>query len=168
MKRHFLAACALAFLSAWLAAPAQAQVVVGGTGGATFVIADGEMISVGSVLGEIEWQTVNDSGDLRGGLLAYTGLNSEGGGEQVGGGYRWYFRRPGGSYVFGGVGGFVLGSDTPSIEELTGFLGLEVGLQIPAGGDDSNRVTGFAGIYPAVIGSTETGVVRLGVRAALN
>lgn len=168
MKRTFLTTlCALALLSAYLASPAAAQVVVGGTGGATFIISDGNLISVGSILGEVEWQAMNDRGDLRGGLLAYTGLNSEGGGEQVGGGYRWYFRRPGSSYLFVGVGGFVIGTDTPGVDELTGFVGGEVGLQIPVG-SDQDKVTGFAGVYPAVIGSTETGVIRLGVRAALN
>lgn len=163
--RGFLSAAALALLSAFLATPATAQ-VVGGTGGATLVMADGELHSAGTIFGEVEWQYLNDAGKLRGGLLGYTGISSEGGGEQVGGGYRFYFPRPGGSSMFIGAGGFVLGEDTPGVTELTAFLGGELGLQIP--GPNNGKVTGFVGLYPAVVGQKDAAVCRLGVRAALN
>lgn len=162
--RTFQAACtAAAFLA--LASPAAAQ-VVGGTGGATLVMADGELHSAGTIFGEVEWQYLDDAGRLRGGLLGYTGISSEGGGEQVGGGYRFYFARPGGSFLFLGAGGFVLGEDSPGVAELTAFVGGEVGLQIP--GPNDGKVTGFVGLYPAVVGSEDVAVCRLGVRAALN
>jgi len=165
MKRTFLAqVCALALLSAW-ALPAQAQ-VVGGTGGATLVMADGELHSAGTIFGEVEWQYQDDQGRLRGGLLGYTGISSEGGGEQVGGGYRFYWSRPGGSFLFVGLGGFVLGEDTPGVAELTAFGGGEVGMQIP--GPNDGKVTGFVGLYPSLVGTDGIAVCRLGVRAALN
>lgn len=163
--RTFLAPLAMALLSAWLAAPVSAQ-VVGGTGGATLVMVDGELHSAGTLFGEVEWQYQDNAGRLRGGLLGYTGISSEGGGEQVGGGYRFYFPRPGGSSLFIGAGGFVLGEDTPGIAELTAFLGGELGLQIP--GPNDGKVTGFVGLYPAVVGAEDVAVCRLGVRAALN
>lgn len=168
MKRTFLSTlCALALLSAFLALPAQAQTVVGGTGGATLVMEHGNLHSVGAVLTEVEFQYADDNGVQRGGILAYTGLD-QGGGEQVGGGYRYYWPRPGGSFLFVGIGGFVLGNDTPGVSELSGFMGGEVGIQVPFQGEAENKVTAFAGVYPAVAGAKDTAIIRLGARVALN
>lgn len=159
--------CALlaALLCVFLALPVAAQTIVGGSGSATFVVDHGDLVSVGTTLGEVEFQYAGNDGLLRGGLLSYAGLNSEGGGEVVGLGYRRYVKRPGQSYLFFGGGGFVLGEDTPGVGELTAFVGGEVGLQFPVL-RGTGLATGFVGIYPAVVGDEGIGVIRAGVRVA--
>ena len=167
--RTLLAAMAAVVVSA---CAVQAQTVVGGTGGATMIMRDGNVINVGSILGEIEYQFPwGEEVDPKhyGGLVAYVGINSEGGGAQTGLGYRHYIRA-GSVYPGFGVGGFALGDETPEITELSIFVGPELVLEVPIGEteDDADKVTGFLGVYGAVAGDTDVAVVRAGIRAALN
>jgi hypothetical protein len=168
VKRFQVSALILAAL-AFIAGQAQAQTVVGSSGGATFIIDHGNVRSVATILSEIEYQFPWGEEEFSknwGALVSYVGISAEGGGETVGLGYRQY-RHVGGVYPGFGIGGFALGENTPEITELSLFLGPELLLEVPLGEEDNDKVTGFLGVYQAISGQDAT-VVRAGIRAALN
>jgi hypothetical protein len=169
MRRFFLGAVALAAVLSFTSA-VQAQVVVGGSGAATMMISGGHVVNTGSAIGEIEYQFPwADAEESRhwGALVGYLGVASEGGGEQMGLGYRHYIRT-GTVYPGFGFGAFTLGTHTPLVDELSIFVGPEIILEVPMSEEDGDIVTGFVGVYPVVAGVDGVMVIRAGIRAALN
>lgn len=171
MKRTFLLAAALVAVAAFCGTQAQAQVVVGGTGGATTILRDGKVTNAGTILAEIGYDSaLSETKMLE--ITQFTGISADGGGPTVGLGGRFFFRVGQGyharyPYVGVGIGGFGLGEDTPKIDELSVFVGPEFLVRLPIG-DQTSVATGFVGMYPSVAGQEKTVVLRTGVSLSIN